>query len=236
MSDRNDKTQHGSSSSRRATRSSARGKQVAQPHGLKGFAGFKSIKASAKRGASVKDDNVTRSKKKAKVHTSTSRDSPVDLSSGDEVDVERKADIAFVDVNVPETEGKLPNSIFETVMYVSSQQNENKEAEERNEAYGPNPHKQFMAHKHKPSVLAHVLTQFDIPSDIERSSKYGMAFSGLCVEDRILVMFETGQLVPKGVAQVPAKTEQVMYPDTLQMCYSCGKKGHMHWECPSACD
>jgi hypothetical protein len=127
---------------------------------------------------------------------------------------------------------KLTTTIYQNKNQQQQQKEENKKAEENNEAYGPNPRQSFLAHKHKPRVLSHILKHFDLPSDLERSSKYGVGFSGLCVEDRILTMFETKQLKPKE----PLSGKQGEYIPAMQMCYTCGENGHMHWDCPSAFD
>jgi hypothetical protein len=113
--------QSGASSSRRATRASAR------QQGLKAFAGFKSVKAISsgnKRSPPSKAIDLTEepraSSNSNKKSESSSQGSPEDLvnteAASDKEDVGDR-----VNVTVPETAGKLPHSIFATVMYASSQ-------------------------------------------------------------------------------------------------------------------
>jgi hypothetical protein len=116
--------QSGASSSRRATRASTR-----QQQGLKAFAGFKSVKASSsgnKRSPPSKAIDLTeepRASSNSNKKSKFSRQDSLGGLAGTTEAASDKEDVGLdkVNVTVPETAGKLPHSIFATVMYASSQ-------------------------------------------------------------------------------------------------------------------
>lgn len=79
----------------------------------------------------------------------------------------------------------------------------------------------FFKSKPKVKVYLFILEHYEIPKDIDMNQRYGVARSGICHEERVLMAYKNGLLKIK-----KASSE-------MRMCWTCGLMGHFPCDCPN---